>query len=152
MNRISMQCWIYGNADECLKGAKDFFQNLRTGLEEGKAFPMECPYQVYLLQNKVANESIVAIVLMDGTQEDYSIKQDTKLGQWFDDCNAGRGDDHTSKLIFGSSIQSTLKHSGLTYLYIDSFGTLDLQKKSKQQSETAHRSINVSKKWWQIWK
>ena len=98
MDRMQLIAWCYGSEESCQADARTFFDKLRDGVSAGNAFPFECPHEVYLLRNRVAPESLVAVLVMRGTPGDDSVEQSQALEEWFEACGAAGWDDRMGKL------------------------------------------------------
>lgn len=121
MNLARLYCWIYGDEESKRQGAKEFYDNLKRGLESGIAFPFDCPYQVYLLKNTRATESVVAVFVKRGTLGDDSIEISEKLDKWYEAC--GGWGVHDSVCKSGNTFQSAI--GGLSYSFLETFGNIE---------------------------
>lgn len=63
----------------------------------GQPFLFACPYGVYLLRNRMAQEWAVAVLVMRGTQGGDSVAHYDGLQAWFDDCGASGEHDRIGK-------------------------------------------------------
>lgn len=97
MDRMQLIAWCYGSEESCQADARAFFDKLKHGVSAGHAFPFECPHEVYLLRNRVAQEWLVAVLVMRGTPGDDSIEQSEALLEWFDACDADKWHDRIGK-------------------------------------------------------
>lgn len=120
MNILFAFSWPYTPGDQ----AREFFDKLRAGIEEGKEFPFDCPFQIAFVRGQSSGE-FVAVLVLRGTIKDDSIETRQRLDAWFEECGAPRYQNKETPTLRGRTIQTSL---GEGYEVLESIeGTPDTQ-------------------------
>lgn len=163
MNRIQLLSFLYGQNTET--EATDCYTRLKLGVEQGKPFPFECPYQVALVHNLATPEEwMVAILVMLGTPGDDSVEQFDVLEKWVESCGANMGHDRIGvSPVRGSSIQAELDRKySWPKEYLANFGTISgpiSARTSLKPPLTPEKTVrtpeeprNARRRWWYRWR
>ena len=153
MDYFTAFSWPYSN-DIDVK-AREFFESLQVGIDQGHEFPIDRPHEVSLVRAQSSGDLFVGVLVLLGTEGDDSLRTYERLKEWFEACGAGGYQDYESLAVRGRTAQSTL---GSGYEVLATTTTPDASKnrqiaKGEPSGTSARHSPQQSsgKPWWKFW-
>jgi hypothetical protein len=153
MNFLCCYSWPYaqdGNAE-----AKRFFNNLKTGTQNGKPCPFSCHNEFALVKNRPDNLYFVAVLVMRGSTTDDSLDTAGRLKDWFIACGNPGEPFYETYPAWGTVRQSLNRMDPVAYEIEERIVGGDEAAKSGTQGASPARAETDGPKrhrWWEFWK
>jgi len=157
MDYFTAFSWPYSN-DTDVK-AKEFFESLQVGIDQGHEFPIDRPHEISLVRAQGSGDLFVGVLVLLGTEGDDSLRTYERLKEWFEACRAGGYQDYESLPVRGRTTQSTL---GSGYEVLATTTTPDASREGKNEQTAKGEPSGAAsarhspqqgsgKPWWKFW-